>query len=50
MHRTGMVGWPEQLKVQVEVNPRKKPCVAEMAKLLRWFKTVNVNEYIKVEW
>ena len=30
MHRTGMVGWPVKLKVQVEVNPRKKPCVADL--------------------
>ena len=33
MHRTGMLGWPEKLKVQVEMNPRKKPYVTEMGKL-----------------
>ena len=38
MHRARMVGWPEKLKVQVVVNPRKKPYVTEMVKLLRWFK------------
>ena len=31
MHRTAMLGWPEKLKVQVEMNPRKKP--TEMGKL-----------------
>ena len=38
MHRTGMLGWPEKLKVQFEMNPRKKPKVTEMGKLLRWLK------------
>ena len=50
MHRTRMFGWTENLKVQVEVNQRKKPYATEMVKLLRWFKKMNVNEYIKVEW
>ena len=36
MHRTRMTGWPENLKVQVEMNPRKRPHVTEMGKLLRW--------------
>ena len=50
MRRTGMVGWPEKLKFQVEVNPRTKPHVTEMVKLLRRCKKMNLNEYIKVEW
>ena len=29
MHRTGQTGWPEKLKVQVDVNPKKKPYVTE---------------------
>ena len=29
MHRVGKTGWPEKLKVQAEVNPRKKPYVTE---------------------
>ena len=41
--------WPENLKVQVEVHPWKKPCVAEMGKLLRWLKKMSVIEHIKVE-
>ena len=49
MHRTGMLGWPEKLKVQVELNPRKKPYVTEMGKLLRWLKKMNVTEYVKAE-
>ena len=32
VHRTGMLGWPEKLKVQVDMNPRKKPCVTEKRK------------------
>ena len=31
------------LKVQVEMNPRKKPYVTEMEKLLRWLKKMNVT-------
>ena len=50
MRRTGMVGWLEKLKVQVEVNPRTKPHVTVMGKLLRRCKKMNVNEYINVEW
>ena len=50
MHRTGMTGWPEILKVQVEMNPRKEPYVTEMGKLLRWLKKTNVTEYITAEW
>ena len=50
MHRTGMTGWPEKLKVQVEVNPRRKPHVIEMGRLLMWLKKINVTEYVKVEW
>ena len=50
MHRVGKTGWPEKLKVQVEVNPRKEPYVTEMGKLLRWLKKMSVTEYIKVEW
>ena len=39
MHRTGMLGWPEKLKVQVALmNPRKKPYVTEVGELLRWLK------------
>ena len=49
-HRVGKTGWPEKLKVQVEVNPRKKPYVTEMGELLRWLKKMSVTEYIKVEW
>ena len=30
MHRMGKTGWPEKLKVQVEVNPKKEPYVAEV--------------------
>ena len=41
---------PEILKVQVEMNPRKKPYVTEMGKLLRWLKKMNVTEYIKAVW
>ena len=50
MHCVGKTGWPEKLKVQVEVNPRKKPNVTETGKLLRWLKKMSVAEYIKVEW
>ena len=33
LHLIGMVGWLEKLKVEVEVNPRKKPYVTtELAK------------------
>ena len=38
------------LKVQVETIPRKKPYVTEMGKLLRWFRKMNVTEYVKAEW
>ena len=34
----------EKLKVQADVNPRKKPYVTEMGKLLRWVKKMNVTE------
>ena len=50
MHRVGKTGWPEKLKVQVEVNSRKKPCVTEIGNLLRWLKKISVTEYIQVEW
>ena len=50
MHRVGKTGGPEKLKVQVEVNPRKKPYVKKMGKLLKWIKKMSVTEYIKVEW
>ena len=40
----------KNFKVQVEVNPRKKPYVTEMGKLLRWLKKTSVTEYIKEEW
>ena len=50
MHRLGKTGWHEKLKVQVAVNPRKKPYVTEMGKLLRWLRKMGVNEYIEVEW
>ena len=49
MRRAGMLGWPEKLKVQVDMNPRKKPCVTGMGKLLRWLKKMNVMEYVKAE-
>ena len=42
--------WPEKLKVQVEMNPRKKPYVTEMGKLLRWLKKMCVNEQNETEW
>ena len=35
---------------QVAVNPRKRPYVTEMGKLLRWLRKMGVNEYIEVEW
>ena len=38
MHQTRQTGWPEKLKVQVEVIPKKKPYVTEMEKLFRWLK------------
>ena len=50
MHRTGMVGWPEKSKVHVGVNPRKKPYVTEMGKLLRWLKRTSLIVNIKEEW
>ena len=50
MHRLGKTGWHEKLKVQVAVNPRKRPYVTEMGKLLRWLRKMGVNEYIEVEW
>ena len=34
---------------QLDVNPRKKPYVPELEKLLRWFKKMNMNQYINVE-
>ena len=46
MHRTGQSGWPEKLKVQVDVNLKKKPYVTEMEKLLRWLKRMEVHEEI----
>ena len=46
---TGMLEWPEKLKVQVDMNPRKKPYVTGMGKLLRWLKKMNVMEYVKAE-
>ena len=45
MHRMEKTGWPEKLKVQGEVNPRKKPYVTEMGKLLRWLKKMSVTSY-----
>ena len=33
MHSMGKAGWPEQIKVQVEVNPKKKPYVTEMQRM-----------------
>ena len=50
MHRAGQTGWPEKLKALVEVNPRKKPYVTEVGKLLRWLKGMEVHKQIKVEW
>ena len=50
MHRTGMQGWPEKLKVQVEMDPRKKPYATEMGQQLRWLNKMNVTEYVKPEW
>ena len=32
LHRVEKTGWSEQLKVQVEVNPRKKQYVTENGK------------------
>ena len=43
MHRVEKTGWPEKLKVQVEVNPRKNPYVTEMGKQLRWLKKMSVT-------
>ena len=37
-------GWPEKLKVKVEVNPRKKTYVTEVGKLLRWLKKMSVTD------
>ena len=34
----------------MEVNPRKKPYVMEVGKMLRWPKRMEVREQIKVEW
>ena len=48
MHRKEKTGWPEKLKKSM--NPRNKPSVTEMGRLLRWLKKMNVTEYIKVEW
>ena len=50
LHRVGQTGWPEHLKVQVEMNPKKKPYVTRMGKSLRWLKKTGVNEITKVEW
>ena len=50
MHRAGMSGWPEKLKVQVRMNPRKKQYVTEMGKLWRCLEKMNVTEYVKAEW
>ena len=49
LHSIGMAGSQEKPKVQVEVNPRKKPYVTEVEQLLRWHKTMNVTEFFKVE-
>ena len=38
MHLTGMLEWLEKLKVQVDMNSRKKPYVTEVGMLLRWLK------------
>ena len=43
-------GWRGILEVQVEMNPRKKPYVIVMGKLLKWPKKMNVTEYMKAEW
>ena len=45
MHRVEKTGWPGKLKVQVEVNPRKKHNVTEMGQLLRWVMKMSVTEY-----
>ena len=50
MHRAGRTGWPDKLKVHVEMNPKKKLYVTEMGKLLTWLKKMKVTEYIKAEW
>ena len=50
LHRAGQMGWPEKLKVQVEMSPERKPYVTEMGKLLGWLKKTGGNEYIMVEW
>ena len=50
MHQTRQTGWPEKLKVQVEVNPKKKPYVTEMEKLIRWLQRMEVHTEINVEW
>ena len=50
MHRLGQAGWLEKLKIQVELNPRMKPCVTEIEKLLRWLKKMGVHEQIKADW
>ena len=38
-----------KMKVQVEMNPRKRLYVIEMGKLLRWLKKMNLTD-IKVEY
>ena len=32
------------------MNPRKKPYVIEMEKLLRWLKKMKVTEFVKADW
>ena len=45
MYRVAMTGWPEMLKVQIEMNRRKKPHVTDLGKLLSWLSEMNVTEY-----
>ena len=48
MHRLGHTEWPEKLKVQVDMNARKKPYVTEMGEVLKLLVKMGVTEQIKV--
>lgn len=43
-----MIGLPDELKVKVEIHPRKRPYVEEIGKIMEWFKRIGVGREDKV--
>ena len=37
-----MFGWPDELKVKLDIHPKRRPKIDEMGKILRWFRKMGV--------